>query len=340
MFEDLDITIPDEFIALHPKDKRDESRLMVLDRAQQTITHHIFHEITQFFKAGDVLVLNDSKVLPVRLVLQRESNAKIECLLLKEVRPKIWECLLSKSKRIKEDEVLLHDQGSFNGRVLKRLKDTFLISFEDVDDFLNCLLKWGEMPLPPYIKRNYNRDADLLRYQTVYAEKSGSAAAPTAGFHFSQQLLDQLKEMGVLLAPVTLHVGLGTFLPVRSPSIKEHQMHTEEYEISPESAKMINDVRRQGRRITAVGTTSVRTLESAFDGGELIAGSGKTDIFIYPPYEFKVVNRLITNFHQPDSTLILLVAALAGNKFIRTAYEEAMQNHYRFFSYGDAMLIG
>lgn len=334
---DFDYDLPQELIAQHPAERRDASRLMVLNREQQSITHRHFYDLTDYVKEGDVLVFNDTKVMPARLMgVKEETGAHIEVLLLKRRENDEWEVLVKPGKRVKIGtkivfsdelfcEVIAHTD--FGGRIVR-------FSYQGI--FEEILDRLGEMPLPPYITE---RLADKDRYQTVYAREKGSAAAPTAGLHFTPELLTNLQNQGVECIFITLHVGLGTFRPVNTDEITEHKMHSEYYSITDEAAARINLAKEQGRRVIAVGTTAVRTLETAAADHRIHSGSGWTDIFIYPGYQYQMVDALITNFHLPKSTLLMLVSALAGREYILKAYREAVEKKYRFFSFGDAMLI-
>lgn len=330
--------LPEELIAQTPAEKRDHSRLMVLSLKDGSVTHRRFYDICDYFKAGDCLVLNDTKVLPARLYAQRKGGiAPVEILLLKDMGGDVWECIVKPGKKLREGAEI-YCGNELSGVITDVLPDgNRLIKFSYDGIFLELLDKLGTMPLPPYIKEKL---ADKNRYQTVYAEKDGSAAAPTAGLHFTPELLNKLSEKGVETVKITLHVGLGTFRPVKEENIKDHLMHTEYYSVSESAAERINEARKKGGRVIACGTTSCRTLETvSLDNGLVSAGSGNTDIFIYPGYKFKCVDGLITNFHLPESTLIMLVSALAGRERVLNAYAEAVREKYRFFSFGDAMLL-
>lgn len=331
--------LPQELIAQDPLEDRSSSRLMLLDRETGEIRHRIFREIVEELQPGDCLVLNNTKVIPARLYGSRVgTDAKIEVLLLKRKENNIWETLVKPGKKCKPGTRISFGEGLLTGEVLDVVEDgNRLIRFSYQGVFEEILDQLGQMPLPPYITHQLK---DKNRYQTVYAKYDGSAAAPTAGLHFTPELLEQIKEKGVKVAEVTLHVGLGTFRPVKVEDVTQHHMHSEFYMIGEEQAKLINDTKKNGGRIISVGTTSCRTLESATDEqGILHPGSGWTDIFIYPGYRFKMIDALITNFHLPESTLLMLVSALAGKDHIMAAYEEAVKERYRFFSFGDAMLI-
>ena len=331
--------LPKELIAQDPLRDRSASRLMVLDRETGEIEHHIFREITHFLRSGDCLVLNDTKVIPARLYgTKEETGAAIEVLLLKRMGNDTWETLVRPGKKAKPGTRLVFGDGSLRGEVVEVVEEgNRLIHFEYEGIFEEVLDRLGEMPLPPYITHKLE---DRSRYNTVYARHEGSAAAPTAGLHFTPQLLKEIEAMGVNIARVTLHVGLGTFRPVKVEDVTQHHMHSEYYQISAEAADLINRTKEAGGRIIAVGTTSTRTLESAADeNGRISPCGGWTEIFIYPGYRFKCIDGLITNFHLPESTLLMLVSALAGKEHIMNAYEEAIREGYRFFSFGDAMFI-
>ena len=331
--------LPQELIAQDPLEDRSASRLMTLDKVTGKTEHHIFKEIINYLTPDDCLVLNNTKVIPARLYGSRVgTDAKIEVLLLKRKEDNVWETLVKPGKKCRPGTQISFGDGLLMGEVTDVVEDgNRLIRFTYEGIFEEILDQLGQMPLPPYITHQLK---DKNRYQTVYAKYDGSAAAPTAGLHFTPQLLEQIREKGVKIAEVTLHVGLGTFRPVKVDDVTQHHMHSEFYMIQEEAARLINDTRKNGGRIISVGTTSCRTLESAADeNGMLRPGSGWTDIFIYPGYQFKVVDALITNFHLPESTLVMLVSALAGKEHILAAYEEAVKEKYRFFSFGDAMFI-
>lgn len=331
--------LPQELIAQDPLEDRSSSRLLVLDKESGSIKHEIFHNITEYLKPGDCLVINDTKVIPARLYgVRKDTGAKIEILLLKRKENDMWEVLVKPGRKAKPGTVISFGDGILECEVKDIVDDgNRIIQFSYQGIFEEILDRLGQMPLPPYITHELK---DKNRYQTVYARHDGSAAAPTAGLHFTTELLKKIQEMGVDIAHVTLHVGLGTFRPVKVQNIKEHHMHSEYYCIEQEEADKINNAKKNGGRIISVGTTSCRTLESAADeDGYLKASSGWTDIFIYPGYNFKVIDCLITNFHLPESTLLMLVSALAGREHIMAAYEEAVKERYRFFSFGDAMFI-
>lgn len=331
--------LPQELIAQDPLLKRSESRLMVLDRKDNTIEHKHFYDVIDYLNPGDCLVINDTRVLPARLMgVKEDTGASIEVLLLKRKDDRTWETLVKPGKKAKPGTVINFGDGLLKGTVIDVVEEgNRLIQFSYEGIFEEILDQLGQMPLPPYIT---HRLQDKNRYQTVYAEHEGSAAAPTAGLHFTKELLAQIQEMGVKIAHVTLHVGLGTFRPVKVSNVLDHHMHSEFYRIEEDAANMINETKKNGGRIICVGTTSCRTIESAAaEDGTIRACSGWTDIFIYPGYQFKILDCLITNFHLPESTLVMLVSALAGREHVLTAYEEAIRQRYRFFSFGDAMFI-
>lgn len=331
--------LPQELIAQTPSPKRDGSRLMVFNRMDGHLEHKHFFDLPEFLKAGDCIVINDSKVLPARLLGQREdTGSPVEVLLLRDEGEMIWECITKPGKRTREGNRLVFGNGELAAEVVG-VDDTGNrhIRFECDGIFMEILDRLGHMPLPPYITEQLEQPE---RYQTVYASHLGSAAAPTAGLHFTPELLVRLQDMGVKIAKITLHVGLGTFRPVKADRVEDHHMHSEYYEIPSEAAEMINRTRAEGGRVIAVGTTSTRTLESAAnEDGTIPVKGGWTDIFIYPGYQFKCVDGLITNFHLPESTLIMLVSAFAGYEHTMNAYKTAVAERYRFFSFGDAMLI-
>ncbi len=337
--KDFDYELPDELIAQDPLKDRSASRLMVLDRKTGTVEHRKFTDILEYLNPGDCLVINNTKVIPARLFgTKKDTGAGIEFLLLKRREDDVWETLVKPGKKAKPGTTILFGDGILTGTVTAVADDgNRLIRFQYEGIFEEILDRLGQMPLPPYITHKLQ---DKNRYQTVYAKHDGSAAAPTAGLHFTKELLEQVRDMGVEIAEVTLHVGLGTFRPVKVSNILEHHMHSEFYMVSAEAAEKINRARKQGHKVISVGTTSTRTLESAADeNGMLHETSGWTDIFIYPGYEFKVIDGLITNFHLPQSTLVMLVSAFAGREHVLSAYRTAVQESYRFFSFGDAMLI-
>lgn len=331
--------LPQELIAQDPLEDRSGSRLLCLDRASKTVSHHIFREIIDMLEPGDCLVLNDTKVIPARLMGSKAgTDAKIEVLLLKRLEDCVWETLVKPGKKAKPGTKISFGDGLLTGEVLEVVEDgNRRIRFDYEGIFEEILDRLGQMPLPPYITHQLK---DKNRYQTVYAKHDGSAAAPTAGLHFTKELLEKIRKKGVQIVHITLHVGLGTFRPVKVENITEHHMHSEYYVVEEDAARKINETKQKGGRVIPVGTTSCRTLESAAgEDGILRAGSGWTDIFIYPGYRFRVTDCLITNFHLPESTLLMLVSALAGREQIMAAYEEAVRERYRFFSFGDAMLI-
>lgn len=344
LITDFDYYLPAELIAQYPSQKRDEARLLVVERNTGKTEHRMFFDIIDYLKPGDCLVMNDSKVLPARMYgIKRDTGAKAEILLTKRCDGDIWEAMVKPGKKLKPGAVVV-----FNDQPDKRLSaeildysddGTRMIRFEYDGDFHDRLDENGHIPLPPYIERE-DEALDKQMYQTVYCREEGSVAAPTAGLHFTEELLSKARAKGVRLAYVTLHVGIGTFRPVKCDVVEEHHMHFEEYEITAENAEIINKTKREGRRVISVGTTSTRTMESAADeNGILPAGHGSTDIFIYPGYRFKIVDCLITNFHLPKSTLLMLISALYDREKILQIYNEAVEQKYRFFSYGDAMLI-
>ncbi len=331
--------LPEELIAQTPLEKRDSSRLLVLNRENGNVEHKHFYDILEYLNEGDCLILNDSRVLPARLYgIKKGTGAKVEFLLLTQKKNKVWECLAGPGKKAREGTEFVFGNGIMTGKVLEVLENgNRVVEFECEDNFFAALDRLGEMPLPPYITKKLQ---DKERYQTVYSRELGSAAAPTAGLHFTDELLEKAREKGITTGFVTLHVGLGTFRPVKAEDISQHKMHSEHYEVPQETADLIKKTKANGGRVISVGTTSCRTLESvAKDYGEIKACEGWTDIFIYPPYQFKVLDGLITNFHLPESTLIMLVSAFAGYDNVMNAYKIAVEERYRFFSFGDAMLI-
>ena len=337
--EDFYFDLPEELIAQDPLEDRSSSRLLVLDKETGKVEHHVFREIIDYLQEGECLVINDTKVIPARLIGSKiGTDAKIEVLLLKRKENDVWETLVKPGKKAKVGTRMSFGDGLLVGEVVDIVEEgNRLIHFEYEGIFEEILDQLGQMPLPPYITHQLE---DKNRYQTVYAKHSGSAAAPTAGLHFTPELLKEIEEKGVQIARVTLHVGLGTFRPVKVDNILEHHMHSEFYQIEEEAAEKINRAKESGHRVICVGTTSCRTIESAADkNGKLHATNGWTEIFIYPGYEFKVLDCLITNFHLPESTLVMLVSALAGREQVLSAYEEAVKEKYRFFSFGDAMFI-
>ncbi len=336
---DFYFDLPQELIAQDPLEDRSSSRLLVLDRKTGAVEHHTFREIMNYVRSGDCLVLNNTKVIPARLMgVKEDTGAAIEVLLLKRRDNDVWETLVKPGKKARPGAKIVFGDGCLRAEVLDVEEEgNRLIRFDYEGIFEEVLDRLGEMPLPPYITHKLQ---DKNRYQTVYAKYEGSAAAPTAGLHFTEELLAQIEEMGVNIAYVTLHVGLGTFRPVKADNILEHHMHSEHYEVTPETAELINRTKESGGRVICVGTTSCRTVESAADeNGRVQPGCGDTEIFIYPGYRFKVLDCLITNFHLPESTLVMLVSALAGRENVLAAYREAVEERYRFFSFGDAMLV-
>lgn len=336
---DFNYELPEELIAQTPIKKRDESRLMVLDRSKRTIEHKIFKDIIDYLEPGDCLVRNNTKVIPARLYgVKEETGANVEFLLLKRVDGDIWEVMVKPGRKLMPGVRVEFGNGLLKAEILEKFEDgNRKVKFEYNGIFNEILNEIGLMPLPPYI---HEKLKEKDRYQTVYAKYEGSAAAPTAGLHFTDELFKKLKEKGVEVANVTLHVGIGTFRPVKVENIEEHDMHSEHFYIKAEDAEKINKAKREGHRVIAVGTTSCRVLESvADDNGYVKEVEGDTNIFIYPGYKFKCLDALITNFHLPESTLIMLVSALAGKDFIMQAYEEAVKEQYKFFSFGDAMFI-
>ena len=335
---EFDFQLPEELIAQTPLERRDASRLLTLDKTTGAVGHHHFYDLPRFLRPGDCLVLNDSRVLPARLIGNRPTGGVCEVLLLVDKGGDLWECLVRPGRKLKPGAQVIFGDGQLTATVEGELNDgKRAVRFRYQGIFLEILEQLGRMPLPPYIKAELQ---DQERYQTVYSRVVGSAAAPTAGLHFTPELLEQVREMGVKVCCVTLHVGLGTFRPVKAEDIADHEMHSEFCQISQETADIINETKRNGGRVICVGTTSCRTVESfAAEDGTMSERSGWTSIFIYPGYKFKVLDALITNFHLPQSTLIMLVSALAGREHVLVAYEEAVREKYRFFSFGDAMFI-
>ena len=337
--KDFRYDLPQELIAQDPLEDRSSSRLLVLDKDTGEITHKHFYDIIDYLDEGDCLVLNETKVIPARLMgVKKDTGAVVEILLLKRKSKTVWECLVKPGKKCRVGAVIEFGEGLLTGTISDIVEEgNRIIEFEFDGIFEEILDKLGTMPLPPYITHTLK---DRNRYQTVYAKNDGSAAAPTAGLHFTKELLKDIEDKGVKLAKVTLHVGLGTFRPVKVSDVRQHHMHSEFFQVSKEAADIINSTRANGKRVICVGTTSIRTVESASDDkGYLKETSGWTDIFIYPGYKFKVSDALITNFHLPESTLVMLVSALAGREKVLHAYEEAVKEKYRFFSFGDAMFI-
>lgn len=338
--EEYDYHLPEHLIAQTPLKNRTASKLLLLQRGNEQITHDIFSNVGRYFKKGDCLVLNNSRVIPVRLFgIKKDTKAKIEILLLHENEHNVWEALVKPARKVKVGTEIEFGNGKLTATCLEeRPEGARLLKLNYEGILLEVLEELGEMPLPPYIKAQLN---DQERYQTVYAKEEGSAAAPTAGLHFTNELLEEIKNIGVEIIYVTLHVGLGTFRPVTVHAIEEHKMHAEYYHLSKEAAETLNDVKKKDGRIIAVGTTSTRVLETVArdNDGQFKESSGWTDIYIYPPYTFQAIDGLITNFHLPKSTLLLLISAFAGKKAIFKSYEEAIRHEYRFFSFGDAMFI-
>ena len=336
---DFNFDLPEELIAQHPLEKRDASRLMVLDKNTGVIEHKSFHDVIEYLNEGDTLVLNNTRVMPARLIGEKEgTGGKIEFLLLKRIEGDKWECLAKPGKRAKIGQTFTFGEGKLKCKVIDIIEEgNRIIEFSYEGIFEQVLDELGEMPLPPYITEKLD---DRERYQTVYSKEKGSAAAPTAGLHFTNELLEEIKSKGINIAYLTLHVGLGTFRPVKVDDINEHIMHSEYYHLDKENADIINETKKRGNRIIAVGTTSTRTLETIGDeNGFVREQSGWTDIFIYPGYKYRVIDELITNFHLPESTLIMLVSALAGKENVMNAYNTAVKERYRFFSFGDSMII-
>lgn len=348
LLSEYDYSLPEELIAQMPADKRENSKMMVLNRKDRTISHKHFYDITDLLDENTLLVMNNTKVLPARLIGYKDTGAKIEVFLLKQAEQglRLWDVLIKPSKRVKPDTII-KISGELSVKALKRLEENgeWLVELIfDGNNVLDVLHRNGQIPLPPYIERKIQNDdlrkLDFERYQTVYAKDEGSVAAPTAGLHFTNEILQKLQDKGVELAYVTLNVGLGTFRPVQCENVENHKMHSETFEISEKAAEQINKAKKEGKQIVAVGTTTVRTLETAYQKyGCVKACHDHSELFIYPPYEFKVIDKLITNFHLPKSTLLMLVSALAGKGFIFEAYQKAIENNYRFFSYGDCMFI-
>ena len=331
--------LPEELIAQTPLERRDGSRLLVMDRATGNLTHRHFYDIIDYLNPGDCLVMNDSRVLPARLLGHRPTGGAVEVLLLRDLGEGAWECLVKPGKKMQEGQEVIFGDGELTATIAKVQEDgNRVVQFHYEGIFLEVLERLGKMPLPPYIKEELQ---DQERYQTVYSRELGSAAAPTAGLHFTQELLEKIRAKGVKTAFVTLHVGLGTFRPVKAEEVLEHHMHSELCMMNEQTARILNETKASGGRIVCVGTTSCRTLESLVnDDGTFEAKSRWTDIFIYPGYQFKAMDALITNFHLPESTLVMLVSAFAGREHVLNAYRIAVENRYRFFSFGDAMYIG
>ncbi|MFC2149387.1 tRNA preQ1(34) S-adenosylmethionine ribosyltransferase-isomerase QueA [Candidatus Auribacterota bacterium] len=339
--KDFDYNLPQEFIAQQPASSRDASGLMVLDRKSGNIDHKRFTDIVDYLNEGDCLVLNDTKVIPARLHGRKETGANIEVLLLKEIEHNVWEALIKPAKRVPVGSEVIFE-GDLKAKVREVISDGIRIVEFDAD-ILDKVDDIGQMPVPPYVKRDGDKslsELDKERYQTVYAKNPGAVAAPTAGLHFTESMLKAIRSKGVKTANIVLHVGLGTFKPVEMDDITSHNMHSEYREISKETADIINETKKKGRSVIAVGTTVARSLESACNNEGLVQHiTGQTDIFIYPPYKFNVVDKMITNFHLPKSTLLMMISAFAGKDFLFNAYEAAKKQNYRFYSYGDAMLV-
>ena len=335
---DFNYDLPEELIAQTPLERRDGSRLMHLDRITGAVEHRHFFDLPEYLRPGDCLVLNDSRVLPARLIGRRETGGAVEVLLLRDRGEGVWECLTRPGRKTQPGTKLSFGEGELTATVVDAIEDgNKLIKFHYEGIFLEVLERLGKMPLPPYIKTELE---DQERYQTVYSREVGSAAAPTAGLHFTPELLEKIAAMGVKVCYLTLHVGLGTFRPVKADNIEDHEMHSEYCIVPDETAKMVTETKKAGGRVVCVGTTSCRTIESfANEDGTLDPKSGWTDIFIFPGYRFKCMDALVTNFHLPESTLIMLVSAFAGREHVLAAYEEAVRERYRFFSFGDAMFI-
>lgn len=335
---DFNYDLPQELIAQHPYDKRDEARLMVIDAKTQKIEHRIFKDVMEYLSEGDCLVINNTKVLPARLYGKKDTGASIEFLLLKRIEGDIWEVMVRPGNKLKPGSKVSFGDGLLKAEVLEVLEGgNRKVTFEYNGIFNEILDQIGLMPLPPYIKEKLKEND---KYQTVYAKYDGSSAAPTAGLHFTEELLEKIKQKGVKVANVTLHVGIGTFRPVKVENVEEHAMHSEHYYIKQEDVDLINNAQKSGHKVVCVGTTSCRVLESVADENGMVKETeGDTNIFIYPGYQFKCIDRLITNFHLPESTLIMLVSSLAGKDFVMKAYEEAVKEKYKFFSFGDAMMI-
>lgn len=345
LLSEFDYELPEELIAQLPADKRENSKMMVLDKNTKSISHKHFYDIVDLIDKDTLLVLNNTKVMPARLYGHKDTGAKIEIFLLKELQNKCWEVLIKPSKRIKPGNIITISE-ELSAKAIERTEEDggWIVELIYEGNILEILHRNGNIPLPPYIERKLATEdikkLDFERYQTVYAKDEGSVAAPTAGLHFTEEILQKLKDKGIEIAYVTLNVGLGTFRPVKCENILEHKMHSETFEITEETALKINAAKANGKKITAVGTTTVRTLETAYQQFDKIkACHSASELFIYPPYEFKVIDNLITNFHLPKSTLLMLVSALAGKDFIFEAYKQAVANKYRFFSYGDCMFI-
>jgi len=338
--------LPSDLIAQHPATERDHSRLMVVDRRMTRITHRIFHEIVPLFRPGDVLVVNNTRVIKARLMGRKESGGKVEVLLVELIErisaeEEVWNCLVRTSKRLHPGAIVSFG-SDLAGEVINSPEGTVTIRFRSQRDLRRTLEQIGRVPLPPYIKRKPGSElrTDKDRYQTIFATRDGAIAAPTAGLHFTPSLVDRIERAGVSIIPLTLHIGIGTFLPIRSARVEDHCMHEESFDIPPATAEAINTIKGRGGRIIAVGTTATRALESSVDTrGFVVSGHRSTDLFIYPPFRFRVIDALVTNFHLPGSTLLMLVSAFAGKDLIWSAYGDAIRHGYRFYSYGDAMMI-
>ena len=339
---DFDFNLPPELIARKPAENRAGSRMMVLDRSTSSVIHDHFQSLVQYLNPGDVLVLNDTRVIPARLLGRKETGGKVEIFLTERLADDCseWECLTKSSKPLKAGTKVLFPEEVSGEMIVCGSMTGNRIRFDRIPDLAEKLDRIGHMPLPPYIGREDDQD-DRERYQTVYARKDGALAAPTAGLHFTDEVLAQLASAGIRVEKITLHVGLGTFLPVRVENVADHRMHEERYSVTPETAAAVNEARKSGRRVVAVGTTVARTLESVWDqqADEIVSGAGSTGIFIYPGYQFRAVDALMTNFHLPQSTLLMLVSAFADRDFVLDAYHQAIGEEYRFYSYGDCMLI-
>lgn len=341
---DYNYFLPQDQIAQKPAEPRDHSRMMVLNTLQKTIEHNSFFELPDIIAKDSILVLNDTKVIPARLLGNRDTGAQLEVLLVQSVGEKRWECKVKNATKLKTNEIFNLCNEQIRATLLKRNQNGHcILEFDYEGDFFEILNQHAFAPIPPYIHKarleKTDRNQDLKTYQTVYAQDYGAIAAPTAGLHFTDEIIQKLTAKGVEILTITLHVGIGTFEPIRVADIRQHQMHFESYAISEEVATKINQAKFQNRKIVAVGTTSVRTLESAWEGNKLKAGTASTNIFIYPPYQFKVVDQLLTNFHLPESTLLMLISAFSEKDFILEAYQTAVDQKYRFFSYGDCMFI-
>ena len=343
LVSDFDYDLPEELIAQMPSEKREFSRMMVLNRADKSINHKHFYDIVDYLNENDLLVINNTKVIPARLIGKKETGAVIEIFLLKNTEGKIWEALIKPQKRVKIGSKVVFCEDFF-AVILEKSDDVCLVELNYQGNLYENLDKYGQIPLPPYIERKMSNDElkelDKTRYQTVFAQKEGSVAAPTAGLHFTEEILGKLKNKGVNIAKISLNVGLGTFRPVNVENINDHVMHSEEFEIDEENARIINQAISEGKNIVAVGTTTVRTLETVMQKyGKIIPIKDSSKLFIYPGFEFKIINKILTNFHLPKSTLIMLVSAFAGKDFVFDAYKIAIKEKYRFFSYGDCMFI-